>query len=455
MRPALPGAGRSPRRRARRRGWRCASGARGCATSVDRGRASASRPRRCRRHATWHDAGSWANRGDGGTDHFFGGNAPRSRAAGGLARMLRLGASPLSVPSRDHRGARRSSGGGPSDGQLHPQRARFLAALLAFQLRAQLAHLPGQLVERGRGLLGTLLRAALAEACAQHHDAHTDDDHGAGDGDDLGSVATQPRLPVELVADAAFQLVDVRRQRDPGQVALLSRLVNCLTHSTSSLMAAMVSFWVRTMARMRSPARPPSSRAASRNPAPVSAYDHQTSPKCLGSAANARVIPMRMSGRATTIRPIATAPRLRLSIMPVLASSISVRTRRAASSAICRPMSPRLSWSCCVWVAAISPRLPPGAQTSSWETSMSRSPAGGSTPCSWSSLSNCSTYRTPLRLTPWLRVRFWMVCSLWMSRCEKRRRLVEVRWGTTRPMFSYIISVRGCVSRISEATLMV
>ena len=42
-----------------------------------------------------------------------------------------------------------------------------------------------------------------------------------------------------------------------------------------------------------------------------------------------------------------------------------------------------------------------------------------------------------------------------MSRCEKRRRLVEVRCGTTKPMFSYIISVRGWVSRISAATLIV
>jgi hypothetical protein len=33
--------------------------------------------------------------------------------------------------------------------------------------------------------------------------------------------------------------------------------------------------------------------------------------------------------------------------------------------------------------------------------------------------------------------------------------LVEVRCGTTKPMFSYIISVRGWVSRISAATLIV
>ena len=41
------------------------------------------------------------------------------------------------------------------------------------------------------------------------------------------------------------------------------------------------------------------------------------------------------------------------------------------------------------------------------------------------------------------------------SRWENRRRLVEVRLGTTSPRCSYIIRVRGCVSKISDATLIV
>src|ERR1700737_687993 len=106
-------------------------------------------------------------------------------------------------------------------------------------------------------------------------------------------------------------------------------------------------------------------------------------------------------------------------------------------------------------IRSVAAHMTRGGQTSSCDTSMSRSSTGGGRWCSCKSLGSSKRYRTPARLTECCRVSFWMVWSFMTSRCEKRRRLVDVRLGTTRPRCSYIISVRGWVSRISDATLMV